>query len=184
MITNQDRSGWFGASDTHFITGNWETKTFQSWWLVKLGLKTNEFTTKAMRVGTHYEHKILDTIPGVRKDHQIIIQNLLLRVNYDGDKDGTIYEVKTHLKEFKVTKAYWQQAQVEMFAMNTKDFFIVSYQLTEGDYKNYFNEIDLSRIVYHQIKYDEDFINTKYLPDLKTLNKCLVDGALPKRSIA
>ena len=26
MITNQDRSGWFGASDTHFITGNWETK--------------------------------------------------------------------------------------------------------------------------------------------------------------
>jgi hypothetical protein len=101
-------------------------------------------------------------------------------VNYDGDKDGTIYEVKTHLKEFKVTKAYWQQAQVEMFAMNTKDLYIVSYQLTDSDYKNFFNEIDPERIGYHKIEYSEDFIR-EYLQDLKVLRKCLLDGALPRR---
>jgi hypothetical protein len=180
MITNQDRSGWFGASDTHFITGNWDTKTFKSWWLEKLGLKTNKITTKAMRVGTHYEHRILDTISGVRKDHQIIVKELLLRVNYDGDKDGTIYEVKTYKGKFSVTKAYWQQAQVEMFAMNTKDLYIVSYQLTDSDYKNFFNEIDPERIGYHKIEYSEDFIR-EYLQDLKVLRKCLLDGALPRR---
>ena len=37
MIHNHDRSGWFGASDTSTIMGNWATETFRKWWLEKLG---------------------------------------------------------------------------------------------------------------------------------------------------
>ena len=40
MIHNQDRSGWFGASDTARIMGNWNTQTFARWWGEKLGKTT------------------------------------------------------------------------------------------------------------------------------------------------
>ena len=40
MIADQDRSGWFGASDTSYVMGNWHTKTFKDWWLKKMGLNT------------------------------------------------------------------------------------------------------------------------------------------------
>ena len=73
MITNKDRSGWFGASDTSFVIGNYNTKTFKNWWLEKLGIRQNTFVNKAMKVGTYYEHKILDTIPNIKKDRQILI---------------------------------------------------------------------------------------------------------------
>jgi hypothetical protein len=45
MIKNQDRSKWFGASDTSMIMGNWQTKTFNDWWMVKLGITTNNVKT-------------------------------------------------------------------------------------------------------------------------------------------
>ena len=51
MIHNHDRSGWFGASDTSTIMGNWETETFRKWWLEKLGLRENRFHTPAMSIG-------------------------------------------------------------------------------------------------------------------------------------
>ena len=62
MIKDHDRSGWFGASDTHIMLSNPNTKTFRLWWLEKLGLRHNNFTTKEMSAGTHYEHKILNFI--------------------------------------------------------------------------------------------------------------------------
>lgn len=181
MISNKDRSGWFGGSDTSYIVGNWETDSFKFWWLEKLGLKTNALNNKAMKCGNAFEHKILDCI-GCRKDYQIIIPKLHLRVNYDGDKDGTIYEVKTHKAEkpFKVSKAYWRQAQVEMYAMNTKTLYIVSYALTEQEYLNYFTPIEVERIKYHKVEYDEDFINNEYLPKLKKLGEHLERGEMPK----
>lgn len=58
MIHNHDRSGWFGASDTSTIMGNWATETFRKWWLEKLGLRENRFHTPAMQAGTAYEHRI------------------------------------------------------------------------------------------------------------------------------
>ena len=58
MITNKDRSGWFGASDTKFIVGNYDTKTFLKWWLTKLGLSENNFSNKYTEAGTAYEHRI------------------------------------------------------------------------------------------------------------------------------
>lgn len=81
----------------------------------------------------------------MEKDKQIIIDRL--RVNLDGNTNTCIYEVKTHKinKEFKVSKQYWRQAQVEMYASNIHKLYIVAYGLTENDYINYFNEIDKKR---------------------------------------
>lgn len=181
MITNKDRSGWFGASDTAMIMGNTQTATFKKWWLEKTGLRTSTLSTKAMKVGTEYEHKILETIPNVKMDRQILIPELHLRVNLDGEDENTIYEVKTHMidKPFKVPKNYREQVLVQMFGTGIKTAYIASYGLTDGDYKNYFNEIDAERIQYHKIDYDEEFIS-KYLERLKYLCECLEKGVMPK----
>lgn len=185
MIDSQDRSGWFGASDTAYIMGNWKTKTFRSWWLQKMGLNTGHFTTVAMNAGTYYEHAILDHIGAERRDHQIILPELLLRVNLDGDAPGRIYEIKTHKieKDFKVTKAYWQQVQVQSFAKLTVEKVlpvaeIVSYGLTEADYRDFFNPIDPERVNRHPVAYDQRFIE-EYLPRLNYLGSCLLEGVFP-----
>lgn len=181
MITNHDRSGWFGASDASYIVGNIKTVSWRKWWLTKLGLTEQDFTNQAMRAGTAFEHRILDTIPGVRKDHQILLPKLHLRVNYDGDRNGVIYEVKTHQsnKPFKVTAGYWRQAQVELFAMGTRELYLVSYGLTEADYHNYFAEIDLARLRFYKVEYDEDWIENVFLPRLKWLGRYLESGRMP-----
>jgi len=178
MITNKDRSGWFGASDTNYIVGNYQTETFKKWWLEKLGLRQSTINTKAMQVGTYFEHRILDTIPGVIKDRQITIPELRLRVNLDGETD-IIHEVKTHKIEnpYKVPIGHKRQVLVQMYVAQ-KEAEILSYGLTENDYKNYFNEIDPDRLQHHRIEYDEDFI-TEYLERLKYLNKCLREGRMP-----
>lgn len=186
MIESQDRSGWFGASDTAYIMGNWKTKTFRNWFLQKMGLNTDKFSTVAMNAGTYYEHAILDHIGAPRKDHQILLPELLLRVNLDGDSHGKIFEIKTHKadKDFKVTKAYWQQVQVQSFAKiaeegETPEACVVSYALTDADYKDFFNPIDPERIKVHPVSYDEMFIND-YLPRLKYLGDCLRKGVFPE----
>ena len=85
MISDNDRSGFFGASDTSYIMGNWNTKTFKKWWMAKLGIDTSHYTSVAMNAGTYYEHGVLDVIGSPRKDHQIIIPEYKLRINLDGD---------------------------------------------------------------------------------------------------
>lgn len=181
MIQSQDRSYYIGASDTSMVVGNWTTKTFENWWLEKLGLNKNSFSTEATKAGNNYEHKILDSleIETLHKDKQIIIDRL--RVNLDGNTNTCIYEVKTHKseKEFKVSKQYWRQAQVEMYASKIHKLFIVAYALEEQDYNNYFNEIDKKRIQLIPIEYDEKFIESEYLPKLQILSKCLKKGVFP-----
>ena len=181
MIQSQDRSFYIGASDTSMVVGNWKTKTFEKWWLEKLGLNNNNLSTEAMKAGNNYEHKILDSldIEGLEKDKQIIINRL--RVNLDGNTNTCIYEVKTHKqeKEFKVSKQYWRQAQVEMYASNIHKLYIVAYGLIENDYNNYFNEIDKERVKFYEIIYDEKFIYNEYLPKLNILTECLINGTFP-----
>lgn len=183
MIQSQDRSGFIGASDTSFVVGNWQTKSFENWWLEKLALNKNNFSNEATKAGNNYEHKILSAlnIPELEFDKQIIIDRL--RVNLDGNTKDCIYEIKTHNidKEFKVSKQYWRQAQVEMYAYNTRNLYIVSYALQESDYKNYFNEIDIDRIKFHKVDYDDNFINNEYLPKLKILMECLKNGTFPRK---
>lgn len=163
------------------VVGNWNTKTFEKWWLEKLGIHQNTISTEAMKAGNNYEHKILDSleIEGLEKDKQIIKDRL--RVNLDGNTDTCIYEVKTHGlgKNFKVSKQYWRQAQVEMYASGIHKLYIVAYALEENDYKNYFNQIDKNRIELIQIEYDKDFIENEYLPKLKILTDCLKKGVFP-----
>jgi hypothetical protein len=186
VIADHDRSGWFGASDVRVIMGNWDTKTFQNWWATKLGLRSGGFCSRAMQAGTHYEHPILDAIGAVRKDHQILIPELLLRVNLDGDGPGRIWEVKTHSadKVFKVSRAYREQVIVQQFAKKHEEgkipkAEIIAYGLTEADYNNFFNSIDKGRISRHEVEYDTEFIG-QFLPRLKRLKKCLEEGRWPK----
>lgn len=181
MISDKDRSGYFGASDTSYIMRKWDTKTFEQWWRVKQGITVNDLTNDAMMAGTAYEHKILDAlnIPGMEKDKQIIVGRL--RVNLDGNTDRKIYEVKTHNanKEFKVSSSYRMQVNVEMYGSGIKEACIVAYALQEEDYRNYFREIDHSRLTFHEIEYDEDFIR-KYEPRMLYLTDCLIKGIFPK----
>lgn len=185
MIQSQDRSYYIGASDTSMVVGNWKTKTFEKWWLEKLGLNKNSLSTEAIKAGNNYEHKILDAleIEGLEKDKQIIIDRL--RVNLDGNTDTCIYEVKTHKeeKEFKVSKQYWRQSQVEMYASNIHNLYIVAYALTEKDYLNYFNDIDKSRMQKIKVDYDEEFIEKEYKPKLEILTKCLKERIFPKEEL-
>lgn len=64
MISNNDRSGWFGASDTDkVIARNRNTKTWKSWWSVKLGEQEPDFQgSKYTEAGNKYEHHILREI--------------------------------------------------------------------------------------------------------------------------
>ena len=190
MISEQDRSGWFGASDTSYIMGNWNTKTFKNWWAKKLGINTNNYSSVAMKAGTYFEHAILDTIGAPRKDHQIIIPEHKMRINLDGDGIGRLDEVKTYNndKEFKVTKGYWQQVQVQMFAKlheesNIPKANIWSYGLVAEDYKNFFKPIDRKRVKNHPIEYDKQFINS-YLKRVEYLKNCLDKGVMPDASIS
>lgn len=183
MIRDQDRSGWFGASDTAVIMGSWGTRTFANWWLEKLGVRENHVKTAAMLAGTHYEHCVLDYL-GIRKrDRQIRIRPLRLRVNLDGETD-IIHEVKTHKsEEFRVSKAYWMQCQVEQFAAG-KPCEIVAYRLTDAEYQNYFLPIDGGRITRHAIPYEKDWIREAYLPRLRYLAGCLRKGVWPDAGVA
>ena len=183
MIKNQDRSGWFGASDTRFVVAKRrDTKSWLTWWNEKLGYQVQDIHTQAMDAGTAWEHKILDAVdPAIRKDHQITIEKYRLRVNYDGDKDGTIYEIKTHnfLKEFKVTRPYWMQAQVEMYAMKTDKLYIVAYGLIDEEYKDYSGKVDDGRMKFYPVEYDKHWIQNEYLPKLKELSRALRKGRFP-----
>lgn len=186
MISDQDRSGWFGASDTKYIMGNWNTKTFKNWWMQKLGINTYHFTNVSTNAGTYYEHAILDVVGSPRKDHQIIIPEYRLRINLDGDGIGILDEIKTYKYEkgFKVTNAYWQQVQVQMFGKLTTEKAIPrakiwAYGLLPEDYNNFFNPIDRERLKDYPIEYDAGFIE-KFLIRIKYLKICLERGVFPE----
>lgn len=180
MISDHDRSGWFGASDTAQIMGSWETASFAKWWAEKIGFIHRGFTTPSMRTGTAYEHRILNAIGVRRRDRQIRIPRLRLRVNLDGE-DRIIHEVKTHGKQFNVTKNYWMQCQVEMFAA-MKPCEITAYRLGEEEYRNYFLPIDDARITRHGIRFEPDWVLNEYLPRLRELRQCLKKGEKPNEA--
>lgn len=188
MIKNHDRSGWIGASDTAMVMGSWETESFRKWWAVKLGIREETFHNAAMDAGTAYEHKILDALNVKTRDRQIRIPDLKLRVNYDGEDGDTITEVKTHSKPvFKVTKPYWMQCQVEMFASGhgllrqRKKCRIAAYQIGESELLNHYLPVDPERITIHPVEYDPAWVVQRYLPRLRYLAHCLKTGRYPKK---
>lgn len=148
-----------------------------------MGIARNSFESVAMNAGTHWEHRILEYIsPEMEKDKQIIIEDLRLRINLDGNIGKEIHEVKTHSadKEFKMPKKYIQQVNIQMYAFETKTAYINTYALTQNDYMNYFNPIDPTRFKSYKIEYDENFINNVFLPNIHELSEALKKGILPK----
>ena len=196
MIHDQDRSGWFGASDTKFIMSeNRSTNTWKRWWSQKLGKEESNFKGNIYtEAGNKFEHPILLTInPNMRLDGQIVMDKYLLRVNFDGYINSTIYEVKTHKdsKPFELIPAYWQQAQVEAYVYQQmhekwflppfKDLYVASYALRPDEYylESDEVEVDPSRIILHQVKYDRAWIKGEYLPRLKELSRALKKKKYP-----
>lgn len=182
---------WVRASDTNMILStNYNTKTFKNFWAVKLGEQESDFKGSMYTdAGNKYEHPILLTInEKMNLDRQIKIEKHLLRVNYDGDFNGTLYEVKTHkdLKPYEISTSHWRQTQVEMYAYKTmaeqldlppfKKLYIVSYALRVDEYNTNEVEIDFNRIVWHEVKYDKHFIKEEYLPRLKEKARALKKG--------
>ena len=193
-----DRSGYFGASDTKFIMNdNHQSKTWKEWWSVKLGSRETSFSGSIYtRAGNLWEHPILLAVdPGMILDGQIIHDKYLLRVNYDGFKDGIIREIKTHKyyadNPYSIPEEHWQQVQVEMYVYQEKykQWFlppfegleIISYALHPDEYYLEPDEIviDPERIIHHPVKYDKHWIKAEYLPRLKECSRSLKKGKYP-----
>lgn len=211
MITSYDRSYWIGGSDTRYVMAkNKNTKTWLRWFSIKCGIDDSMFAgNEATRLGTVYEHPILMAVnPLVNLDRQLIVPKYNLRVNYDGDYDGTIYEVKTHRadKPFEISSAYYGQAQAEMFCWKQylkdseryqdyhtrehieefNEMYIVSYALDVEEYSKVDAyergeleiKIDQSKIKFHKVKYDKGFVS-QYKPRLRKLAQLIRDGDVP-----
>lgn len=180
MISSFDRRDYIGASDTHFVMGNWNTATFEEWWRRKQGLDTSRFTSIYTETGTAYEHKITDFL-GITDTDQQMVQGKL-RVNFDAIQDGEVIEIKTHKIKpgWKPSKDYVQQVQVQMYISGLRQAKIIAYALEEEDYEDWDRAIDGNRISFFFYDYDEDFI-TEYLPRLSYLVECLNTGAFPRK---
>lgn len=183
MIADHDRSGYFGASDTDKVIGNWKTKTWEKWWLQKIGINQDHFDNRYTVAGTNWEHRILDSLglADLEKDRQIILEDLRLRVNLDGNTPVRIKEVKTYqwANGFKVPPRYKNQVQVQMFASGIHEADIVAYGLEEADYDNFLRDIDPKRLQEFPVEYDPKWIETVYLPKLRILAECLKRGVFP-----
>ena len=184
MITDHDRSGWIGASDVQYVIGNWKTKTWEKWWMQKLGINNDHFDNRYTIAGTNWEHRILDSLqlPNLEKDRQFLIEELRLRVNLDGNLPDRIKEVKTYQWEKgwkKTPPKYINQVQVQMFGSKIFGADIVAYGLEEADYDNFLRELDPRRLQQIPVEYDPKWIETVYLPKLRTLADCLKRGVFP-----
>lgn len=187
MIADQDRSGWFGASDTATIMRHWNTATFEKWWATKLGIASGGFTSIAMYAGTMYEHAILKTAGAEEMDRQLFMEDIRLRVNLDGNTGSHIIECKTYGKDdpnWKPTKAYREQVQVQMIAAIANGWKnvtaeIVAYHLGPEKYKNFFLPVDdPSKILHFPIDLDHAFAE-KWYKRISYLAECLKKGVWP-----
>lgn len=182
MIKDHSRAGWVGASDTRYLMSSWDGKTFASFMMEKLGLVDKSFSSARMAAGTHWEHRILNALDIPRKDRQIRRRRLRLRVNLDGEDSTTVYEVKTHeSEEFEVSRAYWEQCQVERFATG-KEVCILAYRLHPEDITNYYRDFDEERVSIHPIDYDPEWIREEYLPRLRIVARCIRRREWPSES--
>lgn len=189
MIASQDRSGYIGASDVQYVIGNWKTKTWEKWWMQKLGINRDHFDNRYTTAGTNWEHRILESLhlPDLEMDKQIIIEDLRLRVNLDGNTPTRNKEVKTYqwAKGWKKTpQKYINQTHVQVFGawmsgMEIEGTDIVSYGLEEADYDNFLRDIDPRRLKEIPVEYDHKWMEIVYLPKHLILADCLKRGVFP-----
>ena len=182
FIEKRNKS-WLTHLITHHIQDQWDIITRQFRRKTLIYKAVSNFSNQYTAAGTAYEHRILDHLGIKGRDRQIRIRRIgkylvRLRVNLDGE-DEIIHEVKTHKSEkFTVSKAYWQQAQVEMFATR-KNLVIDAYRLLPADYDNFFNPIDKNRLSRHPVAYDGGWVEREYLPRLVYLSRCMKEGRFP-----
>ena len=206
MIQNHDRSGWIGASDVQYVIGNWKTKTWEKWWMQKLGINQDHFDNRYTIAGTNWEHRILESLglPDLEMDRQFIIEDLRLRVNLDGNTPTRNKEVKTYKldgqkgmriatpvcglvrndRAWKPPQKYINQTHVQVFGarMTGVDILgsdIVAYGLEEADYDNFLRDIDPNRLQEIPVEYDRKWIEAVYLPKHMILCDCLKRGVFP-----
>jgi hypothetical protein len=189
MIQNHDRSGWIGASDVQYVIGNWKTKTWEKWWMQKLGINQDHFDNRYTLAGTNWEHRILESLglPDLELDRCFLIEDLRLRVNLDGNTQTRIKECKTYqwAKGWKKTpQKYTNQTHVQVFGarMSGVDILgsdIVAYGLEEADYDNFLRPIDPQRLQEIPVEYDRKWIEGVYLPKHMILADCLKRGVFP-----
>ena len=183
MIASQERSGYIGASDVQYVIGNWKTKTWEKWWMQKLGINQDHFDNRFTVAGTNWEHRILLSLqlPELELDRQFIIEDLRLRVNLDGNTPNRIKECKTYqwAKGFKCPQKYRNQVQVQMFGSKIFGADIVAYGLEEADYDNFLRDVDPTRLQQIPVEYDPQWIETVYLPKHRILADCLKRGVFP-----
>lgn len=179
MISDTDRSYWFGASDSlKVLTPNHTTKTWNDWWNEKCGVGERDFKGNIYtQAGERYEHPILEAFDkDIYKDRQLYVEDLRLRVNYDGDKDGIIYEVKTHRRKnaFEITPYIYAQIQTQMYVWKEagdvpfKKLYILSYGLSDEELHDPNPVVDPDRIKVHKTKYDKGHVK-RFLQELEPL---------------
>lgn len=129
-------------------------------------------------------------IQAMEKDKQILLPELRLRVNLDGNTPSRIYECKTYkvdgisndikkLKSGICPKHYWMQAQVQMYASRIYGADIVAYGLLPEDYNNYLRAVDPGRRKLIPVAYDSRWVEATYLPRHRKLCECLKRGCWP-----
>lgn len=182
MLHDFDRSGYIGASDVRFVMGPWRGKSFENWWLEKLGRRRGHFQNRYTRAGNAWEHTILRSlgIPGMEFDRQFLLEGLKLRVNLDGNTRDTIYEVKTYRlkKGWKPQKWHIWQLQVQMFCSGIPRGEIVTYGLREEDYA-LVGPVDPGRLQRIPVAYDPAWLDQCFLPRLRLLAAALRAGRFP-----
>lgn len=186
MIRDHDRSGYIGASDVRYVMGSWKGKTFENWWLEKLGLRVNRFENQYTRAGNAWEHRILRAlnIPNMVMDAQFINEPLKLRVNLDGNTENCIYEVKTYRYQpgWQVPRHYFWQVQVQMLCSGIHRAELVCYGLRPDDYR-LAGSVDPARLKRINVAYDPLWLDRQYLPRHRVLAECLKRREYPQKNI-
>ena len=146
-------------------------------------MRHNSFSNTAINAGKYKEHQILEYIGALEMDKQILLPDLLLRINLDGNTGKKIHEAKTFawVEDWKPPKKYIRQVNVQMFGHESRDAEIVAYGLLPEDYENFFLPIDPKRLIRIPVEYDEAFID-KFKPNLCELADCLKRGVMPNEA--
>ena len=106
-----------------------------------------------------------------------------LRINLDANTKDEIHEIKTYNYEngFDINSHsdYIEQVQVQMYGSGIHKAKIDTYGLIEEEYINYFEDIELKRLISYDIEYNEKWIKEEYLPRITILIKCLKEMRFP-----
>jgi len=152
ITTTSDRYLYIGGSEANMLYLNYQTKTFKKWWSKKLTeLPEDNFTNKAMSVGTILEHDILDLyesvnrVRGVREESKV---KGIARANTDYILNDKVSDVKATSKAFewfingKVPINYKRQLIHYCYVFGLNKASIIAYQVNDDLLANPFETLE------------------------------------------